>query len=89
MAHPHLFSIGKFGYRVKREVPLTPSKYFNTFIVQLLPTFCFRPRLHFFFCTFCNAKIQSNDQISIAMRKITSNSLNVGMLSNNFKATVH
>ena len=33
-------------------------------------------------------KIQLNDQISIAMRKITSNSLNAGMLSNNFKATV-
>ena len=33
-------------------------------------------------------KIQLNDQISIAMRKITSNSLNAGMLSSNFKATV-
>ena len=33
-------------------------------------------------------KSQLNDQISIAMRKITSNSLNAGILSSNFKATV-
>ena len=33
-------------------------------------------------------KLQLNDQIRIAMRKITSNSLNAGMLSSNFKATV-
>ena len=29
MAHPRLFPTGRFGYKVKRKVPLTPSKYFN------------------------------------------------------------
>ena len=29
MAPPHLFSTGRFGCKVKRIVPLTPSKYFN------------------------------------------------------------
>ena len=34
-------------------------------------------------------KIQLNDQINIATRKIASDNLNAGMLSKNFKATVH
>ena len=29
MVHPHLFPTGRFSYKVKRNVPLTPSKYFN------------------------------------------------------------
>ena len=29
MAHPYLFPTRKFGYKVKRDVPLIPSKYFN------------------------------------------------------------
>ena len=29
MAHPQLFATGRFGYKVKRNFPLTPSKYFN------------------------------------------------------------
>ena len=34
-------------------------------------------------------KIQLNDQINIAMKKIVSDNLNAEMLSKNFKATVH
>ena len=29
MTRPHFFSTIKFDYKVKRDVPLTPSKYFN------------------------------------------------------------
>ena len=29
MAHTDLFSTGRFGYKIKRNVPLAPSKYFN------------------------------------------------------------
>ena len=29
MVHLHLFPTGRFSYKVKRNVPLTPSKYFN------------------------------------------------------------
>ena len=28
-AHPHLFPNGKFGYKVEKDIPLSPSKYFN------------------------------------------------------------
>ena len=27
--HPHLFPSCKYGYQIEREIPLTPSKYFN------------------------------------------------------------
>ena len=29
MAHPQSFPTGRFGYKVRRKVPLTPNKYFN------------------------------------------------------------
>ena len=29
LAHPPLFSIGKYGYKVERDIELTPNKYFN------------------------------------------------------------
>ena len=29
LGHPHLFPTGQYGYKVEREIPLTPSKYFN------------------------------------------------------------
>ena len=87
MAHPHLFPAGKFGYKDKRDIPLTPSKYFNQQLLNYVQHFASDPD-YIFFAHSIMQKIQLNDQISIAMRKITSNSLNAGMLSNNFKATV-
>ena len=29
LGHPHLFATGQYGYKAEREIPLTPSKYFN------------------------------------------------------------
>ena len=29
LADQHLFPNGKFGYKVERDIPLPPSKYFN------------------------------------------------------------
>ena len=29
LGHPHLFPTSQYGYKVEREIPLTPSKYFN------------------------------------------------------------
>ena len=29
LAHPHLFPSGKFGYKAKRKIPISPSWYFN------------------------------------------------------------
>ena len=29
LGHPHLFPTGQYDDRVEREIPMTPSKYFN------------------------------------------------------------
>ena len=29
LGHPHLFPTVQHGYKAEREIPLTPSKYFN------------------------------------------------------------
>ena len=29
LVHPHLFPSGRYGYQIEREIPLSPSKYFN------------------------------------------------------------
>ena len=29
LGHPYLFPTGQYGYKVDREILLTPSKYFN------------------------------------------------------------
>ena len=87
MAHPHLYPTGKFGYKVKGDVPLTPSKYFKQRLLNYSQHFASDPD-YIFFAHSVMQKIHLNDQISIAMRKITSNCLNAGMLSSNFIATV-
>ena len=86
MTHPHFFSTGKFDYKVKRGVPLTPSKYFNQRLLN--HSHVTSDSDYVFFAHSVMQKIQLNNQINIVMRAITSNSLNAGMLSNNFKATV-
>ena len=46
LAFPYLFPTGKFGYKVKREIPLSPVKYFNQ---RLLP----QMQIKFFFKINC------------------------------------
>ena len=79
MTHPHIFPTGRFSYKVKRNVPSTPSKYFNQRLLNYSQIFAHAVK----------QKIQLNNQISIAIRKIASDNLNAGMLTKNCKATVH
>ena len=66
MAHPHLFPTGTFGYEVKRDVPLTPSKYFNQQLLNYSQHFV-SDLDYIFFARSVMQKIQLNDQSSIAM----------------------
>ena len=88
MAHTHLFPTGTFGCKVKRNVPLTPRKCFNQRLLNYSQKFA-SDSDHIFFAHAVMQKIQLNDRINIAMRKIVSDNINAGMLSKNFKATVH
>ena len=87
MAHPHLFPTGKFGYKVKWKFHLTPSKYFKQRLLHYLQQFV-SDTDYIFFTNAVMQKIQLNDQINIAMKKVASDSLNAGKLSKNFKATI-
>ena len=39
LAHPHLFPTGKCGYQVKRDITLSPVKYFNQRFLNYTQTF--------------------------------------------------
>ena len=38
LAHPYLFPTGKFGYKVQRDIKLTPSRYFNQRLLNYVYT---------------------------------------------------
>ena len=84
MAHPHLFATDKFGYKVKRKFHLTPSKI-SIKDCYIIHNNLFQTQTIYFSHM---QKIQLNDQINTAMKKIASDSLNAGKLSKNFKATI-
>ena len=87
MVHPHLLSTGRFGYKVKRNVPLTPSKYFNLRLLNYSQKFA--SGSDYIFLAIVMQRIYLNDQMSISIKKTVSDNPNTGMLSKNFKATLH
>ena len=82
-SHPHLFSTGKFWFQTKKKVLLTPKKNFNQRLVYCTQTFLSDSDYIYFFHSGIQ-KLNLGNQINIAMRKVTSNLLTVGVLSSNF-----
>ena len=83
MAHPYLFPIGKFGYKVKRDVPLAPSKYFNQQLMNYSQEFPSDPEvlamvkqlgIPTFFMTLSYANLRWNESIQI-IAKVNSTNL--------------
>ena len=74
MAHPYLFTTGKFGYKMKRDIPISPSKYFNQTLLNYLEKFA-PDSDYIFFVHSIIQKTHLNNQISIALRKDSSNGL--------------
>ena len=87
LAHPHLFPSGKFGYKAEREIPISPSRYFNQRLLNYSQKFA-SDSDYIFFAHSVLQKLQLNSQINIAMRKVACNTLTAGMLSKNFKENV-
>ena len=87
LAHPHLFPTGKYGYKIKRETPLSPVKYFNQRLLNYTQLFA-SDSDYIFFANSIMQQIHLSSQINIAMKKVSSDQLNAGMLSQNFKETV-
>ena len=87
LAHPHLFPTGKFGYKVERDVKLSPVKYFNQRLLNYKQKFS-SDSDYIFYALSVMQQLNLNGQINIAMKKTCTNQLNAGMLSNNFSNTV-
>ena len=85
--HPDLIPTGQYGYKVEREIPLTPSKYFNQRFLHYTQKFA-SDNNYIFFAHTVLQKVQLSGQISIAMKKVLSNDLIAGMLIKNFKQRV-
>jgi len=83
LAHPHLFPTGQFGYKVDREIPLTPTKYFNQRLLNYTQKFA-SDSDYIFFANSVTQQLHLSSQINIAMKKVSgSDSLTAGMLSQN------
>lgn len=87
LAHPHLFPTGKFGYKVQRDIPLSPVKYFNQRLLNYTQKFA-SDSDYIFFAHMILLKLNLASQINIAMRKISANDLTAGVLTKNFTEKV-
>ena len=79
LSYPHLFPYGKFGFQIKRQIPLSPTKYFNQRLLNY--THKFSSDCGYIF--FAHKVIQSvnlHNRINIDMRKVTSDKLTTCML---------
>ena len=87
LAHPHLFPTGKHGYKVERDIELTPNKYFNRRLLNYTQKFA-SDSDYISFAHSVLQKVKLNSQINIAMRKVASDKITAGKFSKNFKQTV-
>ena len=87
LSHPHLFPTRKFGFQTKRKVYLTSTKYFNQRLLNYTQKFS-SDSDYIFFAHSVMQKLNLNNQINIAMRKVTSSQVTAGMLNSNFNEKV-
>ena len=66
LAHPHMFPTGKFGYKVKWEIPLSAGKYFNQRLLNHSQVFA-SDSDYIFFAHAVPQRTQLNDQIGFAL----------------------
>ena len=85
-AFPFLFPKGKFGYKVQRAIPLSPSKYFNQRLLNYTQRFSSNSD-YIFFAQYVMQQINLFSQINIATCKVKG-SMNAGQFNNNFKETI-
>ena len=87
LAFPHIFSNGQFGYRVEREVKLSPVKYFNQRLLNYTQLFA-SDSDYIFFALSVTQQLKLNGQINIAIKKLCGRNLHGGMFSGKFTEKV-
>ena len=69
--------LGKFGFQVKRDVRLSPAKYFNARLLNYTGRFATNPE-YLFFSQYVTEQKKVQDSISIALKKVHGHSLTAG-----------
>ena len=87
LAHPCLLPTGKFGYKVQRDIDLSPVKYFNQRLLNYKQIFASDPD-YIFYAHSVLQQLRLTSNINIAMKKVGGSQLTAGMLSQNFKEKV-
>ena len=87
LAFPYLFPRDKFGYKVERDIKLSPSKYFNQRLLNYTQLFASDPDF-IFFALSTTQQLKLKSQINVAMKKVCSGNLIAGLLSQNFSERV-
>ena len=87
LAFPYLFPTGKFGYKVKREVPLSPVKYFNQRLLNFKQTFASDADFIFFARSIVEQH-HLKSSINISMQKVRGMQITAGIVKQNYKESV-
>ncbi|XP_066935952.1 uncharacterized protein [Clytia hemisphaerica] len=87
LAHPHLFPTGKFGYTYNRDEKLSPCRYFNQRLLNYTQKFS-SDSDYIFYAQSLLQHLNLNNSINTALKKIQTEGLTAGNLSQNFKETV-
>ena len=77
MAFPTIFPTGKFGFQVKRDVRLLPTKYFNARLLNYTGRFATNPE-YLFFAQYVTEQKKVQDSINTALKKVHDHSLTAG-----------
>jgi len=87
LAHPYLFPTGKFGYTHKRDEKLTPCRYFNHRLLNYSQKYS-SDSDYIFYAQSLMQHLNLNNSINTALKKIQTEGLTAGRLSQNFKDTI-
>ena len=87
LAFPDLFPSGKFGLSALRDIKLTHTKYFNQRLLNYTQRFA-SDTDYIFYANFVSQQTNLQNQIHVAMRKVSGRNISAGMLSENFKERV-
>ena len=87
LAFPYLFPTGRFGYRVKREVSLSPVKYFNQRLLNFRQSFA-SDADYIFFARSIVDQHHLRSSIKISMHKVQRAQLTAGSVRQNYKESI-
>ena len=69
LAHRHVFPSGRYGYQIEREIPLSPSKYFNHRLLHYSQKFAADSNYTLFVHSVLQ-KVQFSSQINRTIKKV-------------------